>query len=412
MQIHSGSLYWPTTIQLPQRHAPFEKEDTYDAVIVGGGMSGALTAYCLIQKGLKIAVFDKRQVATGSTSANTGLLQYSNDIMLHELIEQIGEKNAVEFYRLCLEAMADLKCISKRLSINPEFINRPSIYYASDKEDESKIHKEFNTLQKHGFPCEYWDRETLLNKIGIDKPGAIVTYGDAEVNPYAFANGLFNNFEQNGGHIFEYTEVQNIKEENGLLRISTSSGDLHSKNVIFTTGYETLPVGERIGADINRSYVIVTNPIDTLPPWYEQALIWESKRPYLYMRTTVDRRIIVGGLDEHVGDMPLSNERILQHGEVLKKQLQQLFPELDVEIAYSYCATFGESLDNLPFIGEHPQKRNHYYLLGYGGNGTVYSMIGAKMLAANLTGKEHPSAHIVKLNRAVDSKSDSRTVVQ
>lgn len=410
MHIHSGSLYWPSTYFTAPIKS-YKRLENYDALIVGGGMSGALTAWALMNKGLKIAVLDKRQVATGSTSANTGLLQYSNDIMLHELIEQIGEKNAVDFYRLCLEAMEDLREVAERLPVNADFIRRSSIYYASDSADEDRLLKEYKTLQKFGFPCEYWDRKMLFSKTGIDRAGAIVTHGDAEVNPYIFVNGIFEEIQKLGAHIFEFTEVLDVQEHNERLQIKTSEGDFHANNVIFTTGYETLPVGKRIGADINRSYVIVTNPLDS-PPWYGNALIWETKRPYLYMRKTEDGRIIVGGLDENTGYMPPNAERIMERGMELKEKLKNLFPDLNISIDYSYCATFGESLDNLPFIGEHPKKRGHYYLLGYGGNGTVYSMIGATMLADSLTGKKNPYAHIVALDRVLQSENDGRTVVQ
>lgn len=410
MHIHSGSLYWPSTYFPTPIHS-FQRLENYEAIIVGGGMSGALTAWALMNKGLKVAILDKRQVATGSTSANTGLLQYSNDIMLHELIEQIGEKNAVDFYRLCLEAMEDLREIADRLPENVDFISRSSIYYASDSTEEERLLKEYRTLRKYGFPCEYWDKHTLLSKTGIDRTGAIITHGDAEVNPFAFAHGIFKVVQKMGAHIFEFTEVLDVHEQNGKLHIQTSEGDFQANNVIFTTGYETLPVGKRIGADINRSYVIVTNPLDS-PPWYNNALIWETKRPYLYMRTTADGRIIIGGLDENTGYMPPNEERIMERGVELNEQLKHLFPELTVSIDYSYCATFGESLDNLPFIGEHPKKRGHYYLLGYGGNGTVYSMIGATILADSLTGKKNPYAHIVALDRVLQPEKDGRTVVQ
>ena len=411
MHIHEGSLYWPGTMPIPPERKEVEIASHYDVIIVGGGMSGALSALALADKGLSIAVLDKRQMATGSTMANTGLLQYSNDIMLHELIEQIGEKDAVRFYQLCLEAMENLKQTAERLPIDPDFISRPSVYYASDDYDLKRIRKEYETLKSYGFPCNYWNEEEIGKHFPFSKPGAIVTYGDAEVNPYKFVNGILQLVESLGVHLFEFTAVNNVIVEDGLLRISTSSGEFHANKVLFTTGYETLPVGKRIGADINRSYVIVTKPLDTSPIWHKNALIWESKRPYLYMRTTIDNRIIVGGLDEDEPQAPLSNESIMIRGENLKKQLKALFPEIPIEIDYAYCATFGESLDNLPFIGEHPSKENHYYLLGYGGNGTVYSMLGSKILTDSMTGKANSDAHIVQLKRATTAKTGGRSVI-
>ena len=112
MNLHNGSLYWPTTTK-PFTPTFIEPLDIYDVVIVGGGMSGSLTALSLAKAGLKVAVLDKRMMGTGSTSANTGLLQYSNDIMLHELIDQIGEKDAVRFYQHWYEAMDDLELAEK-----------------------------------------------------------------------------------------------------------------------------------------------------------------------------------------------------------------------------------------------------------------------------------------------------------
>ncbi|WP_413306364.1 FAD-dependent oxidoreductase [Bacillus sp. 1P10SD] len=105
MNLHNGELFWETTEEKELNFPRRDIDDYYDVIIIGGGMSGALCAYTLEREGLKIVVVDKGKMGEGSTLANTGLLQFSNDIMLHELIEQIGEENAVLFYKKCLEAV-------------------------------------------------------------------------------------------------------------------------------------------------------------------------------------------------------------------------------------------------------------------------------------------------------------------
>lgn len=399
MKIHNGSLYWPTTTPPFVPKKVEEKLESYDVIIVGAGMSGSLTALALTEAGLSVAVLDKRDMGTGSTSANTGLLQYSNDIMLHELIEQIGEKDAVRFYQLCYDAIENLEKVANSLCNESDFIRRPSICYASDEKDIEKIKIEHSTLKKYGFPCDYFGPNEMSQNLPFSKSGALVTFDDAELNPLKFVQGVLEKVESLGAHLYQYIEVTDVLEENDLFEIRTSDQSFYTKNIIYTTGYETVPVGNRVGADINRSYVFVSKPIQHFKDWYKQALIWETKRPYLYVRTTVEGRLIVGGLDEDKPDAPLSDEIIMERAERLLKQSKKLFPQYEIEIDYAYAASFGESIDNLPFIGEHPTKKGQYYLLGYGGNGTVYSMLGSHILRDLLTGKRNEDAEIVGLNR-------------
>lgn len=399
MKIHNGSLYWPTNTAPFQPKANIEQLEIYDVVIVGAGMSGSLTALALVEAGLKVAMLDKREMGSGSTSANTGLLQYSNDVMLHQLIDQIGEKDAVRFYRLCYEAIDNLEKVAKSLKKKSDFIRRPSICYASDENDVEKIKVEYATLKKHGFPCAYYDRNDITAKLPFAKEAALVTFQDAEINPLKFVLGLLEKVEEQGVHLFPCIEVLDVSKNGDHLDIRTSSQSFDARNIVYTTGYETIPVGKRIGAIINRSYVFVSNPIKNFSDWYKQALIWETKRPYLYIRSTVEGRLVVGGLDEENPEVPHSEEIIKKHAEKLLKQAKELFPNYDIEIDFAYAATFGESIDNLPFIGEHPTKENQFYLLGYGGNGTVYSMLGSQILKDLLTGKRNEDSEIVQLDR-------------
>lgn len=94
MDLKSGYPFWPLKNGLIQTYPPLEGDVTCDVVVLGGGITGALVAYHLVEAGLNTVVLDKRDIGWGSTSATTALLQYEIDTPLCELIEMVGEDHA------------------------------------------------------------------------------------------------------------------------------------------------------------------------------------------------------------------------------------------------------------------------------------------------------------------------------
>lgn len=128
-------------------------------------------------------------------------------------------------------------------------------------------------------------------------------------------------------------------------------------------------------------------------------MIWETRRPYLYFRTAKDHRIIAGGEDEYISNVEEDQDVIFEKTEKIRKQIEQVFPHLKLNITHRWNALFGTSKDGLPFIGKDPKLKNRYYLLGYEGNGTCYSMAGANILADLIEGKTNPYSDVVAINR-------------
>lgn len=399
MEMHNGNLYWPITeSEQIVLQKPIKKE-RYDVLVIGAGMSGTLTAYTLHKDGVDFAVIDQGKVGAGSTAANTGLIQYSNDIMLHELAEQIGEEDAVRFYKLCAEAVDALDEVAETVDAKDVYIRRDSLCFASSEADVSKLKREYEMLTKHGLQAEWLDREALRARYPFDKPAALITNGDAEVNPLKLSRQVVRYLSTQDVPIFEETDVTEVVADGDDWLVLTPAGTFKAGHVIFATGYRPAPLLDTHRIELNRSYAIATNPIPDFKEWDGQALIWETKRPYLYLRTTVDGRIIAGGLDEEKPETPHSEALIQKRAERLRQEVEALFPMYDLTVEYAWVALFGESIDQLPFIGEHPDRPNLFYLLGYGGNGTVYSMLGSKILSELVRGINHPDARIVRLDR-------------
>ena len=84
----------------------------------------------------------------------------------------------------------------------------------------------------------------------------------------------------------------------------------------------------------------------------------------------------------------------------LMARMEKLFPGLSLRPAFSWAGTFAETSDGLPFFGPHPQWGPRVlFAMAYGGNGIVYSMIGAGLLRARLENRAHPLKELFRFER-------------
>ncbi|GAB6988362.1 NAD(P)/FAD-dependent oxidoreductase [Paenibacillus pini] len=400
MILNNGNLAWPNTLNPAPQYPELEEDLSCDCLIIGGGMGGALLAHVLSERNIDTVLVEKNEVGNGSSSANTGLLQFSNDKSLTALINTFGEETAVSFYKLCRDAMTELIAVKDKLVLDPQLIPRSSLYFATTEEDVPMLKAEYDNLVKYGFDAEYWDKEKIESAFPFSKSAALYTHGDAEVNPYRMVHALSATAAQKGVKIYEHSEIVSYEYlEDGVI-CHTKSNRIHAKRVIFAMGYETQEFKTDRNAVLETTYAIVTNPVEDLSEWHERCLIWETERPYFYIRTTPEGRIVAGGLDETLRTPEEREIRLIRRSELLLEEIQSLFPNYkDLKIDYAWSSIFGSTHDGLPMIGTHPKYPNCYFLEGYGGNGTVYSMMAAQLLADEVTGTHRPEMEMFSLTR-------------
>lgn len=328
-ELYTGNLYWPVTLSSTKEYPSLRQNKKTKVAVIGGGMSGVISSLGFVRNGLSTIMLERGCVAGGSTSANTGLLQLSNDIMLCDLMDQIGENDAKVFYRACKVAVDSLEKIALSLDADVGLVRRSSLYYASTEQDLPKLKREFEALKACGLDVEFWSPDEIASHFPFRKPGAIVTHGDAEINPLQFVNSIAEAAVAEGLEIHEQTDIVSHETiPSGLHRLRTSDGyEIEAEHVVYAVGYEPEELrGQLIKADINRSYALVTGVQSNLESWHDRYLIWETARPYLYMRTTIDGRVVIGGLDEEIEQPLHSALGRRKHSEKLLEQLQALFP--------------------------------------------------------------------------------------
>lgn len=390
MDLHSGLAYWIVKNELFDYFNPLNKDIKTEVAIIGSGITGSLISHELCKAGIKCCIIDKRTLTTGSSAASTALLQYEIDVPLHKMSKMVSEENAVLAYRACLKAISDLEKVYKEIKFNPDFNRVPSIFYASTKKDVSILEKEFEIRRKYDLPVSYLTEKEIKNKFGFKAPGALLNNESAQMDAYLGAVGLLiHHMRKKELDIFTHTEVEKCIELADGYELTTSRGSkIKCKYVVIAAGFEAGKFLPKEVMKLTSTYALISQPMEEKHLWADKSLIWETQEPYIYIRTTPNNRIIVGGEDEEFKDPVKRDDLLRKKTSVLEKKFKKLFPTIPFVTDMSWCGTFSSTKDGLPFIGTWPGKDKMFFALGYGGNGITFSMNAAQMLRNRIEGKE------------------------
>jgi len=399
MDLKSGYPFWLVKNGLPYDYAKLESSVKTDIVILGGGVSGALTAYYLVKAGLDVTVIDARSIGLGSTCASTALLQYEIDTPLHELIEKIGTNGAVRSYELCSYAIDRIESITQKLGYK-DFQRKKSLLFTAHKKDIPFLQKEYAVRKEHGFKVKYLENDVVNKNYGFNAD-AILSQQGAQIDAYTFTHALHQQSKKKGLRIFDRTPITDIQHHDKNVTLKTENGHtIQAKKIIYATGYEVVNFLDKKVVDLQSTYAVVSEQNNSMKEcWKDDVLMWNTADPYLYMRTTSDRRMLIGGRDEDFYNPTRRDKLIDSKTKQLIKDFNNLYPDKPFKPEFSWTGTFGITKDGLPFIGTYKKLPNSYFALGFGGNGITFSLIAAEIITDLITGKKNKDAEIFSFER-------------
>ena len=191
MDLKSNEPFWLVKNGILNSYPSLKSDENCDVLIVGGGITGSLIAHQMIADGYKTILIDKREIANGSTSATTSMLQYEIDIPLYELSEMIGKDGAVKSYQACSESIDILEKLSKKIKSKSGFQRKKSLYFASKKKDISWLKKEFDARNSAGFNVKWIETDQIQKKYGLKNTfGGILSDKGASIDAFILAHEL------------------------------------------------------------------------------------------------------------------------------------------------------------------------------------------------------------------------------
>ena len=405
MDLRDGVAYWPARDGIRADFPPLRESVTADVVVVGAGITGALIALELASRGLHTVVIDRRDVASGSTAASTAMLQYEIDEPLTRLTERFGRHVAEQAYRECGRGIDLVEAATRVANAPSGFRRSPSLQIAVNASDCPAMLAECGARAEAGFEVTWLERDALSKEWGLDGAGAILSRLGASVDPYALAVGALLKVVELGGEVFDRTEIVAQTTSRGRVTFTTDRGTtLTAPWAVYATGYEVKSLLPDLPMKLNSTFAFVSEPVPELEEIYPDGMLfWEFADPYLYGRTTDDRRVLIGGADEPYRDPRRRKRAMTAKLRRLERAAKRRLPRLVLETGYWWSGTFAETPDGLAYIGTHPQHPRCHFALGFGGNGITYSALAAQYISAAIIGDEpEPDAQIFRLDRADD----------
>ncbi|NLR97217.1 FAD-binding oxidoreductase [Rhizobium sp. P38BS-XIX] len=360
---------------------------TYDVVIVGAGISGALTAHALVGHGLKVLVVDRRRPVRGSSLASTAMIQHEIDVPLHVLQNSVGSHRARRIWQRSAGAVEQLAQMIVDLRVKCAFDRKRTLYLSGDEYGARALKAEVDARADAGIDAELLSGARLRAHFGIDRTAAIDSGISASANPAQLTAGLFRHAREHGTEIVSGVEISDIQALGERVAISTSRGALLSAgHVVFCTGYEFLQCLAHKSQKVMSTWAIASRPNLERPTWLDQYLVWEGSDPYLYFRSTPDGRVIVGGEDEDGEEAYRDEAKRQRKSKRLVEKLADLTGIAVGQPDFQWSAPFAVTPQGLPMIGHAPGMKNVYVTMGFGGNGITFSQIAAQLISSEILG--------------------------
>jgi glycine/D-amino acid oxidase-like deaminating enzyme len=410
MKLLSSTPFWPIRDGLPASYPALERDVTCEVAILGAGVSGALAAWHLAAAGVDVVVLDRRDVAHGSTAGSTSLLQYEIDEPLHRLARRFGPDRAVRCYRRSRDALAAIARLVRELRLDCDFERKQSLFLASNRAHLPRLRREYEAREAAGFAVEWWSRGRLAAASTLPQPAGILSRDGGQLDAYRFTHGLLAAARRAGARIHDRTDVAPPRFRPRGVELRTAGGArVRARHLVAATGYEAESFLPRRLTALHSTYALVSEPVPAFSGWpADRCLIWETADPYVYLRTTADGRVIIGGYDEPFSD-PRARDRLLgAKTGALRRRFRQLFPRIPLEVAYAWAGTFARTDDGLPFIGRHPAVPHTWFALGYGGNGITYSLLAAEYIRDQVLGRPNADAELFGFGRSAGPGVRSR----
>jgi len=267
-------------------------ESDQDILVIGGGVIGVCSAYFLAQKGFKVTLIEKDEIASGCSYGNGGLIVPSHAMplaspgalgdgirwlfdlespfyikprfnmdLLNWLIRFMSASREANMLR-SLPVLRDLLFASRALyeelsqsaGFDFGFEGKGSLLVCLSEKALEKERHDVQLFERFKIPVSVVNREEALELEPALLPsiaGGVYYPRDGHIDPSRFVVGLAEKARALGAQVWTKCEAIGFEISNGrIAKVSTTRGDIHPYQIVLATGSWSPDLARRLNLQI------------------------------------------------------------------------------------------------------------------------------------------------------------------
>ena len=364
---------WAAETRIRKR-IPLPGDLETEAVVIGAGMAGILTAYYLQQAGIGTIVLEADRIGSGQTKNTTAKITCQHNLIYDRLIRTQGSRAAFAYASANEDAIEAYERLIREKDIACDFVRCPAYLYS--RTETQLLKQEADAAGTLGIAATFETECELPFRVA----GVTKFENQARFHPLKFLSAIAEETE-----VYEQTKVLKIEGT----KVETARGTITAGHIVFAAHFPFVNVPGYYFARMyqERSYVV--------------ALQGASLPEGMYL-----------GIDENGLSFRAQGGTLLfgggSHRSGLNRQGGQYEMLLDLaRVFYPGSCETGRwsaqdcmTLDGVPYIGRFSRRRPRWYVAtGFGKWGMTSAMVSARILTDLITHRECQDADIFSPQR-------------
>ncbi len=342
---------------------------THPVVIVGGGMSGAMTAYACASAGLKVILLEAERIGLGGSGYAAGLMSGESSESYRDVEARAGRRVARALFSALESAPRDLSAAVNRLGIKAQVDVAPAIRIIPPAQTDKALRKEIAARESADLIGSFLPPGAVARLTAVESSGGMRMPDGGFGDPYRLTLGFLNAAIKRGAKVYEQSRVKKITFTRKTTTAFLDSGSITTTNLGICIGEPTSlfkPLKRHLRHE--HRYVVLTEPLPAAVRkelGQRRTILRDTETPSHHLWFTADHRALFAGGDQKRQPDRLRQKTLVQRCNELMYELTKLYPAISGTMPeYGWDVPLAHAVDGALYAGSHRNFPFHHFAFG------------------------------------------------